>query len=106
MLSPRTPSATWLPTTPLVHVFVPMLRNCSVTVPCAAGCIAGSVVCDAHAECRPLSGGTLDVPPPELTVDPVLKSHSFVTYVPATVMSKRTWYVVFTASGCCGMITW
>ena len=89
----------------MVHVFVPMLRNWSVTVPCAAGCIAGSVVCDVHVECSPLSGG-FDVPPPELTVEPVLKSHSLVTYVPATVMSKRTWYVVFTASGCCGMITW
>jgi hypothetical protein len=70
-----------------------------------AGCIAGTWVWDVQAEWRPLSG-TTDVGPPPLTVDPVLKSHSFVSHVPATVMSKRMWYVVFTARGRCGMMTW
>ena len=41
-----------------------------------------------------------------LIVVPVLKSHSFVTITPETLMSKRTWYVVFAASGCCGTMTW
>src|SRR5713101_6746193 len=99
-LSPLTPSVTWLPATPLVQVFVPVLRKSSVTCDVDAGCIAGAAVCDVHAECRPLSDGRLEVGPPPVIVAPVLKSHSFVSHVPATVMSKRTWYVVFVASGC------
>src|SRR6266480_132829 len=90
-LSPLTPSATWLPARPLVHVFVPVFRKRSVTCEVDAGCIAGICVCDVHAECSPLSDGTLEVTPPPLIVAPVLKFHSFVSQVPATVMSKRTW---------------
>jgi hypothetical protein len=61
----------------------------------AAGWNAGRGVCDIHAECSPLSaaGGGAEPPPPLLPppptmLDPVLKSHSFVSHVPATVMSK------------------
>ena len=56
----------------------------------AAGCSAGTCVCEVQAECNPLSEGTLEVGPPPLIVEPVLKSHSFVSHVPATVISKRT----------------
>ena len=90
-LSPLTPSATWLPASPLVQVLVPALRNSSVTCDVDAGCIAGICVCDVQAEWRPLSEGTVDVGPPPLIVEPVLKFHSLVSHVPATVMSKRTW---------------
>ena len=78
-LSPLTPSATWLPTTPFVQVFVPVFRKSRVACDVDAGCIAGTCVCDTHAECRPLSG-TVEVGPPPLTVEPVLKSHSLVTH--------------------------
>src|SRR5206468_9523869 len=91
VVSPFTPSATWLPARPLVQVFVPVFRKRSVTCEVEAGCIAGTCVCDVQAECRPLSVGTLGVGPPPLIVAPVLKSHSFVSQLPATVMSKRTW---------------
>src|SRR6266566_1700827 len=89
-LSPFTPSVTWLPATPFVQVFVPVLRKSRVACVVDAGCSAGTCVCDIHAECRPLSG-TVSVGPPPLTVEPVLKSHSLVSHWPATVMSKRTW---------------
>src|SRR5438093_1119646 len=87
VVSPFTPSATWLPARPLVQVFVPVFRKRSVTCEVEAGCIAGTCVCDVQAECRPLSVGTLGVGPPPLIVAPVLKSHSFVSQLPATVMS-------------------
>ena len=78
-LSPLTPSATWLPATPLVHVFVPVLRKSRVACDVDAGCIAGTWVCDNQAEWRPLSA-TVDVGPPPLTVAPVLKSHWLVSH--------------------------
>ena len=88
------------------------MRNRSDTLCVAAGWRAGTAVWDTQAECNPLSladGGAPPpplLPPPPVIVAPVLKSHSFVSHVPATVMSKRTWYVVFVASGRCGMMTW
>src|SRR5882672_11663849 len=66
-LSPFTPSATWLPASPLVQVFVPVFLKKSVACDVDAGCIAGTCVCDVHAEWSPLSG-TADVGPPPLTV--------------------------------------
>src|ERR1700737_2417958 len=48
-LSPITPSATWLPARPLVHVFVPVLRKPRVACDVDAGCIGGACVCDVHA---------------------------------------------------------
>src|SRR6266566_7848060 len=36
-LSPFTPSATWLPATPFVHVFVPVLRKSRVACDVVAG---------------------------------------------------------------------
>ena len=68
-----------------------------LTLCVAAGWNAGRGVWDIHAECSPLSaaGGGVEPPPPLLPppptiVAPVLKSHSFVSHVPATVMSNRT----------------
>src|SRR5205823_2611424 len=78
-LSPFTPSATWLPTTPFVQVFLPVFRKSRVACDVEAGCIVGTCVCETHAECSPLSG-TVDVGPPPLTVAPVLKSHSLVSH--------------------------
>src|ERR1041384_6610443 len=102
--SPLTPSETWLPATPFCHVFVPVLRNCSVTPEVAAGWSAGTVDWPAQSACRPLSLGTEGEA--VLIVEPVLKSHSLVTICDCTLMSNRTWYVVFAASGFCGMMTW
>src|SRR2546428_290686 len=40
----RTPSATWVPAVPFVHVFVPVLRKLTVTWDVAAGCRSGTLV--------------------------------------------------------------
>src|SRR5207245_8849240 len=77
VLSPTTPSATWLPATPRCHVFEPLLRNWSVTLVVAAGCSGAVGVCATHAECRPLSVCTAAVAPPALIEDAVPTSHAF-----------------------------